>query len=129
MKAANTAGTLMKRRNWSIESIAVSPKTKTYTPAALFYPVRDVLIGRQKLIGNGGSTHREQRQDRNHSQKSHGRRVDPDCVQKRQSMAPFQDDPGKIMAVPTGFPAFPDRTFGRGFPAHLARLHCARPLA
>ncbi|MGY4597066.1 hypothetical protein ACVWXL_004812 [Bradyrhizobium sp. GM22.5] len=32
MKAANTAGTLMKRRNWSIESIAVSPKTKTYTP-------------------------------------------------------------------------------------------------
>lgn len=27
MKAANTAGTLMKRKNWSTESIAVSPKT------------------------------------------------------------------------------------------------------
>lgn len=49
MKAANTAGTLMKRRNWSIESIAVSPRQND-TPAALFHPVRDVLIGRQKLI-------------------------------------------------------------------------------
>jgi hypothetical protein len=104
MKAANTAGTLMKRRNWSIESIAVSPKTKTYTPAALFHPVRDVLIGRQKLIGNGGSTHREQRQDRNHSQKSHGRKIDPDCGQKRQSMAPFQDDPGQDHGCPHRIP-------------------------
>lgn len=33
MKAANTAGTLMKRRNWSIESIAVSPNDKNvYAP-------------------------------------------------------------------------------------------------
>ena len=26
MKAASTAGTLMKRKNWSTESIAVAPK-------------------------------------------------------------------------------------------------------
>lgn len=32
MKAANTAGTLMNRRNWSIESIAVCPKTKRIRP-------------------------------------------------------------------------------------------------
>lgn len=94
MKAANTAGTLMKRRNWSIESIAVvPPKRQSAPPAALLHPLRDVLIGRQKLIGNGRSTHREQRQNRDHGQKFHGRKVDADCGQKRQSLERFQDDP------------------------------------
>ncbi len=51
MKAARTAGTLMNRRNWSTESIVVSPKDKKApSPAALFHPLRDVLIGCQKLI-------------------------------------------------------------------------------
>lgn len=67
MKTANKAGTLMKRRNWSTESIAVFPQRQTTkktnhkptSPAALLRPLRDVLIGRQKLIGNGGPTHRE----------------------------------------------------------------------
>jgi len=79
MKAANTAGTLMKRKNWSTESIVVSPKTKAPVPAALLHPVRDVLIGRQKQIGNGGPADREQRQKRNHAQKFHGRKVGSDC--------------------------------------------------
>ena len=50
MKAAITAGTLMNRKNWSIESIAVSPKTKCPRAYALLHPSRDVLIGRQKPI-------------------------------------------------------------------------------
>ena len=99
MKAANTAGTLMKRKNWSTESIVVSPKTtaKTKAPslAALLHPLRNVLIGRQKLIGNSGPADREQRQKRNHAQKFHGRKVSSDCGQKRQSPVQFRDDPGK----------------------------------
>ena len=66
-KAANTAGTLMNRKNWSTESIVVSPKDKsTLAPCALLHPLRDVLIGCQKPIGNGGSADREERQNRNH---------------------------------------------------------------
>ena len=65
MKAAITAGTLMNRKNWSIESIVVSPKTSAFA-RALLHPLRDVLLGSQKPIGNGGPAHREERQNRNH---------------------------------------------------------------
>lgn len=95
MKAANTAGTLMNRRNWSIESIAVVPQDKAPSPAALLHPVRDVLIGCQKLIGNGRPTHREQRQNRDHGQKFHAAKVGPDCGQKCQAVRRFRDDPAK----------------------------------
>lgn len=65
MKVAITAGTLMNRKNWSTERIVVPPNTKR--PArALLHPLRDVLIGRQKPIGNGGPAHREERQNGNH---------------------------------------------------------------
>ena len=66
MNAAITAGILMKRKNWSTESIVVSPKTKLLRPCALLHPLRDGLLGCQKPIGNGGPTHREERQNRNH---------------------------------------------------------------
>ena len=66
MKAAITAGTLMNRKNWSTESIVVSPKTMHPRSCALLHPLRDVLIGCEQPIGNGGPTHREERQNRNH---------------------------------------------------------------
>ncbi len=66
MKTANTAGTLTNRRNWSTESIVVSPKDKAPSPVALLHPLRDVLVGGQKPIGNGGPTHGEKRQNGNH---------------------------------------------------------------
>ena len=65
-KAANTAGTLMNRKNWSTESIVVSPKTNRPCACALLHPLRDVLIGCQKPIGNGGPADREERQNRNY---------------------------------------------------------------
>lgn len=65
-KAANTAGTLMNRKNWSTESIVVPPKTKRPGTCALLHPLRDVLIGCQEPIGNRGPTYREERQNRNH---------------------------------------------------------------
>lgn len=40
MKAANTAGTLMNRRNWSIDSIRHPPSDKNASPAALLHRVR-----------------------------------------------------------------------------------------
>jgi hypothetical protein len=99
MKAANTAGTLMNRKNWSTESIAIPPrypaKDEATSPAALLHPLRDVLIGGHEPIGNGGTAHREQRQNRNHGQKFHGKSIDPDYGQKRQRLARFRDDPEK----------------------------------
>lgn len=70
--AASTAGTLMNRKNWSTESIVVSPKTKAPSPAALLHPLGDVLVGWQRSIGNRGSTHGEARQNRNHDAASIG---------------------------------------------------------
>ena len=66
MNAAITAGALMNRRNWSIESIVVSPKDNAPRSCALLHPLRDGLIGCEQPIGNGGPTHREERQNRNH---------------------------------------------------------------
>jgi hypothetical protein len=62
--------------------------------------LRDVLLGRQKLIGNGGPTHGEQRQNRNHAQEFHARRVASDCGQKRQTLVRFSDLSWNIMAIP-----------------------------
>src|SRR6186713_2737447 len=133
MKAANTAGTLMNRRNWSTESIAVSPKTncndKAPSPATLLHPLRDVLIGRQKLIGNGGPAHREERQNRNHGQKFHGRKVGPDCGQKCQSLARFRDDPGKDHGCTRRIVRYPQaKKTGRRFEPRLGGLHAAPSL-
>ena len=76
MKAAITAGTLMNRRNWSNESIAVTPPWRRgASPEALFRRCRDVLLGGQKLVRNGGPAHREQRQNRDHGHEFHGRYV------------------------------------------------------
>lgn len=55
MIAANTAGTLISLRNWSTESIAVIPQRQSgFASRALLHPLRDLLIGREKLVGNGG---------------------------------------------------------------------------
>lgn len=68
MKAVNTAGTLISLRNWSTESIPVIPQRQSAQSGPhLLHPVRGQLIGRQKLVGNGGPTHRQERQNCNHA--------------------------------------------------------------
>ncbi len=109
MKAANTAGTLMNRKNWSIESICPPKDKNRPPPVALFRPLRDVLLRRQNPIGNGGSTDREQRQNRNHRQKFHGRNVASDCGETRQNLVRFRDDPPERSWHSPGFPRAPRR--------------------
>lgn len=64
MKAANTAGTLINLKNWSKESIAIIPQDNV-ADLALVHDLRGPLIADEKLVGNGCSAHREQRQNRN----------------------------------------------------------------
>uniref|UniRef100_UPI00352AD20D hypothetical protein n=1 Tax=Salmonella sp. M175 TaxID=3240291 RepID=UPI00352AD20D len=73
----------------------IPPSDENASPAALLRPLRDALIGREKLIGNGRPAHREQRQNRDHREKLHDARVTRDCGQKRLGLVQFQDDPAK----------------------------------
>lgn len=89
-KAAITAGTLMNRRNWSIESMKVVPQGAS--GASSVRPLRRALIVREKLVGIGRPGHREQRKNRDEGQRFHDASVGSDCGQKRQSSAHFQDE-------------------------------------
>ena len=66
--AAITAGTLMNRKNWSIESIAVVPKVlqRRTSVRRLHRP----LIACEKLVDLGRRGNREQRENRNDGQHS-----------------------------------------------------------
>jgi hypothetical protein len=87
--AAITAGTLMNRRNWSIESMKCRPQGAS--GANSVRPLRRALIGHEKLIGIGRPGNREQRKNRDEGQRFHDASVGLDCGQKRQSSAHFQD--------------------------------------
>jgi hypothetical protein len=54
-------------------------------------PLRRALIIREKLVGIGRPGNREQRKNRDESQRFHDASVGLDCGQKRQSSAHFQD--------------------------------------
>jgi hypothetical protein len=59
--------------------------------ANLLRPLCRALVGREKLVGIGRPGNREQRKDRDESQRFHAATVSLDCGQKRQSLARFQD--------------------------------------
>jgi hypothetical protein len=96
-----TAGTLISLRNWSTESIAVvphdnRPEPRHHNKVNSIHPLRGLLIVCQKLVRVGGPGNREQRQNRDDGQCLHASMIGSDCGQKRQSLAHFLDQAGKL---------------------------------
>ena len=95
--ATTTAGTVIKRRNWSTDSIAsVPPKSPQDTRAdfpklALVHPLRRLLIAGHELVGVSRPGNREQRQQCDNGQGLHDPTVGSDCGQKCQSLVHFVD--------------------------------------
>lgn len=58
-------------------------------------PLRGLPIARQKLVCIGCPGNREQRQNRNNSQRFHAVMVVFDCGQKREGLAHFRDEQEK----------------------------------
>jgi hypothetical protein len=93
--AATTAGRLISLKNWSTESIVTSPNVKKIFSKGRVQCGLCMLITGPKHVCIGCPGNRQQRQNRNDGQCFHAWMVVFDCGQKRQSLAHFQDKPGK----------------------------------
>ena len=73
--------------------------SQNFKKAASIHPCRSLLRAYHELVGVSRPGNRQQRQNRNDDQGSHGLMVVLDCGQKRQSLVLFGTNRRKIMAV------------------------------